>query len=645
MKKTKTTLASLRAGLIGLAAAVALTTGCATTGQPEQAADGAAAESTVERGVFTNPLFPNGADPWLEYWDGNYYLTTTTWTSELVMRKSPTLAGLATATPVNVWSDDHPDRNANFWAFEFHRVDGPNGVRWYVMYTAGRDGTLDYQHLNVLESVGDDPMGPYKYKAPIMPDVWNIDGTYLKHNDRLYLLYSQWQGDEQRNIIVEMDTPWSIKEDSPHTVVTKPELDWEMSGRKVTEAAQILQRDGRTFMIYSASYCNTPDYKLGMMELVGDDPLLAESWKKFPEPVFERGNGVYGPGHNGFFPSPDGTEDWLIYHGNSSVEHGCSATRSLRAQRFTWNDDGTPDFGEPLAEGVEVDPPSGEDGPLVTRIQGQFFHLVNASSGLCMDIASNPEQSHAIQNECRATNGQWVIDPVSDGYFRLANVHDSQFLEIANCSSANNAPARQAAWRNNECQEWSFEPGQDGHVEIVNRASGKPLAISGCSSARNQRVLQQDGESFCKDWTLQPVGDVAIMSEQSGRAVTVADCSTEDGANVRQDAWEYEACQTWQFSATDSGYFHLNPSHATDKCLAVDSESPVPGANLVSTDCDNITSQWSLDIREGGGSVLTNRYTNQVMDLAHCGVADKTNLAQGPDLDTRCQRFHLRSSN
>src|SRR3954464_15199137 len=60
----------------------------------------------VEQGpTFTNPIIPNGADPWLEYYDGNYYLTTTTWTSQLVMRKSPTLAGLATATPINIWSE------------------------------------------------------------------------------------------------------------------------------------------------------------------------------------------------------------------------------------------------------------------------------------------------------------------------------------------------------------------------------------------------------------------------------------------------------------------------------------------------------------------------------------------------------------
>lgn len=116
-------------------------------------------------GTFTNPLFPNGADPWLEYWDGNYYLTTTTWTSELVMRKSPTLAGLADAKPVNVWSATESDRCCNFWAFEFHRLRGPDGYRWYMMYTAGRDGTLDFQHLNVLESAGDDPMDHTSIKA------------------------------------------------------------------------------------------------------------------------------------------------------------------------------------------------------------------------------------------------------------------------------------------------------------------------------------------------------------------------------------------------------------------------------------------------------------------------------------------------
>lgn len=34
--------------------------------------------------------------------------------------------------------------------------------------------------------------------------------------------------------------------------------------------------------------------------------------------------------------------------------------RSTRAQRFTWNADGTPDFGTPARLGVRLDAPSGE---------------------------------------------------------------------------------------------------------------------------------------------------------------------------------------------------------------------------------------------------------------------------------------------
>ena len=116
--------------LSGLSACQSASNGKTTENDTAQSS----AQSDIRKsGTFTNPLFPNGADPWLEYWDGNYYLTTTTWTSELVMRKAPTLAGLADATPVNVWSSTDPERCCNFWAFEFHRLKGPDGYRWYMM--------------------------------------------------------------------------------------------------------------------------------------------------------------------------------------------------------------------------------------------------------------------------------------------------------------------------------------------------------------------------------------------------------------------------------------------------------------------------------------------------------------------------------
>ena len=57
---------------------------------------------------------------------------------------------------------------------------------------------------------------------------------------------------------------------------------------------------------------------------------------------------MFGPGHHGFFQSPDGTEDWIVYHGKTSSDY-TYAGRTTRAQKFTWSADGMPEFGKPLS--------------------------------------------------------------------------------------------------------------------------------------------------------------------------------------------------------------------------------------------------------------------------------------------------------
>lgn len=569
---------------------------------------------------FTNPLFVNGADPWLEYFQGNYYLTTTTWTSQLVMRKAPTLAGLATATPINIWSESEFDRCCNFWAFEFHRLNGPNGWRWYVMYTSGREGTLDYQHLSVIESVGDDPLGPYEYKGSPMPNSWNIDGTYFEHNGKLYLLWSEWVADEQLNFISEMSNPWTIT--GPRMVLTRPTYDWEQSGRKVTEGAEILKRDGRTFVIYSGSYCDTPDYKLGQLELVGDDPMKPESWKKHPEPVFQTGNGVYAPGHNGFFTSPDGTENWIVYHGNSSPEHGCGATRSVRAQKFTWHEDGTPNFGEPVAEGTPVPLPSGENGPLVTQVTGAEYQLVNKAASQCL-----AKGGAAMFGDCDGAAANWVVDSTTDGFFRLANNATGHFL--GTCATG----LEQSPWVNASCQEWKLEPQADGWVSFSNRASGEVLRAENCS------------EAGCDEWRLQPVEALAIASVQSGKVLTAQACEKNAAANLVQSAWANDDCQAWQFTHADSGYYQIHSVANPEACLAVEAASIVAGANIALGRCEGNSAQWKIDLAADGTAKLVGRHSSQVMDIAHCGLADGTNIALAPAQETICQAFQIRKAN
>jgi GH43 family beta-xylosidase len=95
------------------------------------------------------------------------------------------------------------------------------------------------------------------------------------------------------------------------------------------------------------------------------DLLNPESWKKSPKPVFWQSPEAhaYGTGHNGFFKSPDGKQDWIIYHANSGPNQGCGGHRSPRAQPFTWKADGTPDFGRPVLTATPIARPSGETIP------------------------------------------------------------------------------------------------------------------------------------------------------------------------------------------------------------------------------------------------------------------------------------------
>ena len=69
--------------------------------------------------------------------------------------------------------------------------------------------------------------------------------------------------------------------------------------------------------------------------------------------VFESANGVYGVGHNSFTVSPDGKQDWIVYHAKLGTAPGWG-DRVIRMQPFRWRRDGTPDFGAPVPSGTPL---------------------------------------------------------------------------------------------------------------------------------------------------------------------------------------------------------------------------------------------------------------------------------------------------
>ena len=320
--------------------------------------------------TFTNPLLPSGADPYSFYKDGYYYYTHTL-QNKLVIWKTKNLADLKNAESKTIWTPPTGTMySKELWAPEIHFIRG----KWY-MYFAADDGDNNHHRMYVLENPSPDPMqGDWIFKGKVADassDKWAIDGDIFEHRGQLYMIWSGWEGDKngQQNIyIAKMKNPWTIA--GQRSKISGSDFNWEKHGDlndpnlphvNVNEGPQILKHGNKIFIIYSASGCWTDFYALGMLTTDAKSDLMKpSSWKKSPEPVFKQSpeNKVFAPGHNSFFKSPDGKEDWILYHANSEPNQGCGKFRSPRMQKFTWNTDGTPNFGIPVKESEVLAIPS-----------------------------------------------------------------------------------------------------------------------------------------------------------------------------------------------------------------------------------------------------------------------------------------------
>lgn len=316
---------------------------------------------------FSNPVAV-GQDPWVTRKEGYYYFIETkkgglyvSKTKDLTRIKDQ--AKLVWQQPGEGWNSD------NLWAPELHYLEG----RWYIYYTAGKSGPpFIYQRSGVLESKTQDPRGEYVdrgmlYTGDAIGDpatnIWSIDLTPLKIGDRLYAVWSGWEKNRdtdktpQHLYIARMENPWTIS--SNRVKISSPVESWEKGSElAINEGPQILKHGRKIFIIYSASESWLPAYNLGQLSLRNRkaDPMDAANWIK-KGPVFKGSDKVYGVGHASFTTSPDGTEDWIVYHTKASPEPGWD--RRIHMQPFGWKSGGVPDFAKPVALAESLAKPAG----------------------------------------------------------------------------------------------------------------------------------------------------------------------------------------------------------------------------------------------------------------------------------------------
>jgi GH43 family beta-xylosidase len=306
--------------------------------------------------TFTNPIIGEGADPWVTRWN-NQYVYVRSDGGAVWVSKSNTLQGIGQGAQVKVW-DPPPGLpySENVWAPELHYLDG----KWYI-YVAADDGDNRNHRMYVLEGNTQDPAGSYTFKGKIAPttDRWAIDGTVLETGGSRYFVWSGWSGfvDGQQNLyIAQMSSPWTISGD--RAIISSPTLAWEQHGLRINEGPTALLKDGKVHIIYSASGFWTPEYSLGQLTFTGTNIMSATSWTKKPTPVFSATSDVVGVGHASFTKSPDGFEDWIVYHAHNDPDTW-TGIRDVRAQPFTWFADHSPNFGQPIASGTPIDEPTG----------------------------------------------------------------------------------------------------------------------------------------------------------------------------------------------------------------------------------------------------------------------------------------------
>jgi len=329
--------------------------------------------------TFTNPLFPDtGPDPWALLHDGKYYYMHTMKDS-LVLWVTADITHVRNAARKTIWKPTDPSNSKNLWAPEIHFIHN----KWYVYYAAD-DGNTDNHQMYVLENGNKDPLsGSFIMKGRISTDKdnnWAIDGSVFENKGKWYMVWSGWQtrrvNDETQCIyIASMSNPWTLNSD--RVLISKPELEWERKYINpagwtpehkifVNEGPQPLQSPSGKYVhiAYSASGCWTPFYALGLLTAkTSDDLLNPASWKKSLHPVFSASpeNSVYGTGHNSFFKSPDGKEDYILYHARDTETDppGKGDVRTPRMQKFSWDKNDYPVFGEPFSTKVSLKKPSG----------------------------------------------------------------------------------------------------------------------------------------------------------------------------------------------------------------------------------------------------------------------------------------------
>ncbi|OYP36467.1 hypothetical protein CGZ80_08780 [Rhodopirellula sp. MGV] len=371
-------------------------------GDPEW--EGPSSLGALPPNKFANPI-GEGADPWVVR-DPNaprYLWCFSDGNRGIAIHTSNSLTSFGKKHVVWQAPDEGP-YSKEIWAPELHFLDG----HWHI-YFAADDGDNHNHKAFVLRSKTDDPIGEYELFGPMAtgegpdrnsPNIWAIDMTVLEHQGKRYAIWSGWDApgtDQQYLYIAAMKSPTELE--GPRVrLCDNADYLWERTeenadSRGLNEGPEVFQSNGRVSIAYSCGASWLATYKLGLLELVGDDPLDPQSWKKRPQPIFKSTAATYGVGHSCFVQSLDGKQWWHVFHAKRDRNPGWR--RVIYVQPMRVGRRGFPVFGEPVMPGTILDLPSGDPQPQTSTSTDDYtyfgHHQFFAADGDKIRLGTVPE--------------------------------------------------------------------------------------------------------------------------------------------------------------------------------------------------------------------------------------------------------------
>ncbi|RVU00983.1 glycosyl hydrolase family 43 [Mucilaginibacter limnophilus] len=344
-----------------------LLAGCAKEHAPNLDAQYQNAD-TITR--FINPIKKSALDPYVTFKDGFYYYMSTG-SNYLTLSRLREMIFLDQAYSKTIYTPPADSAfNTNVSKPEIHFLDG----KWYVYFSADNGQPIN-RRIYAIENNSIDPLlGNWEFKGKVADpaaDFVATDGSVLEYDGQLYFLWSGFKTTptsettiERGLYIAKMKNPYTLE--GGRVLISDPTKSWERDqyiedGKTfrvaIDQNPQVIKNSaGDVFISFTAGPCQTDNISLGLLSLKsGADPMIASNWVKSSLPVFSSSRDAYGPAFNGFFKSADGKEDWIIYNANLLPGQGCGTTRSPRIQKFSWNSDGTPNFGTPAGTTLGTD--------------------------------------------------------------------------------------------------------------------------------------------------------------------------------------------------------------------------------------------------------------------------------------------------